>query len=146
MSVDAVGDREAAEDVISELTKALGDALTLMICPDANIDRVVRDDLTVALKAGLEYCRPTCSYGADMGFECDDDTCGCPCGHPDRENEDTADASDAGRFMHTALELAEYARHGDDCRAVGEFGRDPRCDCGLRSLLDGFDREMRLDV
>jgi hypothetical protein len=81
---DLVDDLHAAEDMASVLAAAL-----------RYVNDNVRDDtpemwsrVEVALAGWAEYCRPSCGANGDpLSDECDDDTCGCPCGHTDKRQE-----------------------------------------------------------
>lgn len=85
MSTDTVDDLHAAEEMAGRLCAAL-EALYLTPTDDPLTYEAALDDARAAIRGGETYCRPSCSTGDDG--EClEGDTCGCPCGHADLDDE-----------------------------------------------------------
>lgn len=88
MSADSVDDLHAAEDMAGTLAAALERLLDTArgynpLIADAGVMAKVR------LAEWEKFCRPTCGAHGDPEVadgECEyPDTCGCPCGHTDKE-------------------------------------------------------------
>lgn len=91
MSADSVDDLHAAEDMAGTLAAALE---RLLDTARGYNPLVNEGEAGTTAKARLvewdSYCRPTCGAEGDpveAEETCDEpDTCGCPCGHTDKES------------------------------------------------------------
>lgn len=92
MSNDSVDDLHAAEDFAGMAVAALERLLAAidfqLAYLRADLDPLAgaRSNARGVVGAWGFYCRPTCGAEGDPDSdECDDDTCGCPCGHTEED-------------------------------------------------------------
>lgn len=110
MTIDLVDDLHQAEDALAALA-----ADVEAYCSTTNPGP--RNQLRNAIKEARDYCRGGCgANGEAFQTECDDDTCGCPCGHVDKWDALPERDRRQYRLREEYLDSGHGSGHLDGCK------------------------------